>query len=58
MPLRQGYSEEVIRENIAELVRSGYSPQHAAGIAYGQARRSWKKAHPGRPLPEYLRKKN
>ena len=57
MPLEEGYREETIGRNIAELKRSGYSEKHAADIAYGQARRTWKKANPGRPLPMYLQRR-
>lgn len=37
MPLKQGSSQEVISENIAELIRSGRSPKQAAAIAYEAA---------------------
>ena len=40
MPLKQGSSEKAISENIAELIRSGRSPEQAAAIAYKQAGKS------------------
>lgn len=40
MPLKQGTSQEVISENIAELIRSGHSPEQAAAIAYKSAGKS------------------
>ena len=40
MPLKQGSSEKTISENIAELIRSGRSPEQAAAIAYKQAGKS------------------
>lgn len=38
MPLKSGSSEKVISENIAELIRSGYSQKQAAAIAYSNAK--------------------
>lgn len=43
MPLQEGYSNESIKENIAELVRSGYSRNQASAIAYSKAREAAKK---------------
>lgn len=40
MPLKQGSSEKTISENIAELIRSGRSPEQAAAIAYKAAGKS------------------
>lgn len=40
MPLKKGSSQEVIGENIAELIRSGHSPEQAAAIAYKAAGKS------------------
>lgn len=37
MPLKPGSSQQIISENIAELVRSGYSQEQAAAIAYHNA---------------------
>lgn len=40
MPLKKGKSKEVISENIAELIRSGYPRDQAVAIAYKQAGKS------------------
>lgn len=40
MPLKSGKSDKVISENIATLVKEGYSQSQAAAIAYKQAGRS------------------
>lgn len=37
MPLKQGNSQEVISENIAELIKAGHSQEQAAAIAYKEA---------------------
>lgn len=37
MPLKSGSSSQVISENIAELINSGYSKNQAAAIAYQEA---------------------
>lgn len=37
MPLKKGSSKEVISENIAELIKSGHTPEQAAAIAYKEA---------------------
>jgi hypothetical protein len=39
MPLKNGTSKQTISSNIAELIRSGRTPQQAAAIAYDHARR-------------------
>lgn len=38
MPLKSGKSNKTLSENIAELVRSGYSQKQAAAIAYSKQR--------------------
>jgi hypothetical protein len=38
MPLKEGSSQEVISENIAELIKSGHDPKQAEAIAYKKAR--------------------
>ena len=40
MPLKEGYSKETIRTNIAELVKSGHPQNQAVAIAYSNARKS------------------
>jgi len=57
MPLKKGYSEKTIRENIRELVESGRSQEQAVAIAYQVARKAFKKRNPGKPLPARLKEK-
>jgi 8-oxo-dGTP pyrophosphatase MutT (NUDIX family) len=44
VPLKEGSSDAVVSENIAELIRSGYPKDQAAAIAYHKAGRSSTKA--------------
>lgn len=44
MPLREGSSQDVISENIAELVRSGKTRDQAVAIAMEKAGKSRKNA--------------
>jgi len=37
MPLKKGRSKEIISQNIAELIRSGYPKDQAVAIAYDVA---------------------
>ena len=40
MPLKSGSSKEVISDNVAELIKSGYEKSQAVAIAYANARKS------------------
>ena len=54
MPLKQGYSDESIRENIREMVDSGYEHKQAVAAALERARKAFKKKNPGKSLPKRL----
>lgn len=57
MPLKNGYSEKVVSENISELKKSGYTQDKAVAIALSNAKTHYKKRNPNKPLPERLRKR-
>jgi len=40
MPLKEGYSKEVIQENIREMIKAGHDPKQAMAAAYSNARKS------------------
>ena len=40
MPLKEGYSKEVIQNNIRELIKAGHDPKQSMAIAYSNARKS------------------
>lgn len=42
MPLKSGYSQKTISQNIRELVKAGYDIKQAAAIAYDKAREAAK----------------
>jgi hypothetical protein len=39
MPLKEGYSKEVVSSNIHELVSAGHKPKQAVAIALAEARK-------------------
>lgn len=55
MPLKGGYSEETVSENISKLVDEGYEHSQAVAIALDNARRAFKKRHPDKELPDRLK---
>jgi len=40
MPLKKGKSKKVMKQNIAEMMNSGYEQKQAVAAAYSQARSS------------------
>ena len=40
MPLKSGYSKQVIQENIHELIKAGHDPKQSMAIAYSNARKT------------------
>ena len=56
MPLIQGYSRSSISKNIAAEIDAGRPQKQAEAIAYRTAVDVFKKRHPGKSLPAYLRK--
>jgi len=55
MPLKRGWSPDVIARNVQMLRREGFEADQAVAIAYNQARESFKARNPGKPLPKHLR---
>lgn len=57
MPLPSGYSKEAISKKISECMEnSDRGKKQCTAIAYSDARKEFRKAHPDKPLPTYLRK--
>lgn len=44
MPLKQGYSQKSISENIKTLIKEGYESKQAQAIAYDLAQKAKSKA--------------
>ena len=40
MPLQEGYSKEIIQENIKEMIKAGHDPKQSMAAAYSNARKS------------------
>jgi len=53
-----GYSIASISDNIALLIREGMAQKQAVAAAYSKARTLFKKKHPRKTLPAYLKPKS
>lgn len=58
MPLKKGYSQKTMHENIGEMVKDGYSPKQAVAASMREARHSYFRSHPQGHLPPYLKLPN
>lgn len=56
MPLIKGYSRATISKNIRKMMDEGYKQPQAVAASLGNALETFKKRHPRKALPEYLRK--
>ncbi len=56
MPLRHGWSPATISYNIREMQRAGHPLNQAQAAAYSNAKRDFRKANPGKSLPDHLSK--
>ncbi len=54
-PLKQGYSQHTLRDNIAGEIANGKTPDQAAAMAYNVGRKAWKQRHQSKAYPEHLR---
>ena len=55
-PLKRGYSEKTISDNIAAEIERGKDREQATAIAYETAREAYRARHPRGPLPDRLKK--
>lgn len=55
MPLKKGYGEKTLHENIGVLVKEGKPRNQASAIAFKQGREAFFKRFPHGALPGYLR---
>lgn len=56
MPLKAGYSDAVIRQNIGELIDAGRDEEQAVAIAFENARTYFKRRFPRAAYPDRLKK--
>lgn len=57
MPMKAGYSEQAIRDNISLLINEGMTQAQAVAAAYSKARVTFKKRYPKKSIPAYLKPK-
>jgi hypothetical protein len=57
MPMLPGFSEATVRENIAREIDAGHAQKQAVAMSLNNARKYFRKKHPGKAYPPYLRTK-
>lgn len=57
MPLKNGYSRQTIKDNIAQMLRDGYPHNQSVAAALNKARAAYVKRFPQGVIPNYLRRK-
>ena len=58
MPLKSGYGQKTVRDNIEMLMKEGYARNQAIAIALTNARKAYQRKFPQGYLPSYLRVKS
>jgi len=54
MPLRRGFSRDIVSRNISEMVNAGHPRKKAVASTLKNARKSFRERNPGKPLPKHL----
>jgi len=55
MPLRSGFSRDIVGSNMSELLRAGKPRKQAVKIALDNARKNFRRRNPGKALPRHLK---
>jgi len=55
MPLKNGYSQRVVDENVRTERKAGKPLKQAVAIALANARKSFRKRHPKKRFPDHLK---
>lgn len=54
MPLKSGYGNKTVSDNVGELIAAGHNAPQSAAIAFALARKSFFRHYPGGALPAWL----